>query len=147
MRKEQELSHLEKAITIAVTDHRGQRDKAGRPYILHPLRLMQECSTEAEMIVAVLHDVIEDTDVTTDHLEREGFDTEVIQALRCLTKTKGEHYPDFIERVSKNQLARRVKILDLTDNLDASRLTSFTDADGTRLKRYIDALTYLRSET
>ncbi len=141
------MSHLEKAITIAVTAHRGQRDKAGQPYILHPLRLMQKCSTEAEMIVAVLHDVIEDTDVTTDHLEREGFDTEVIQALRCLTKTKGEHYPDFIERVSKNQLARRVKILDLTDNMDASRLTSFTDADGTRLKRYIDALTYLRSKT
>ena len=141
------MSDLEKALCIAVTAHRGQRDKAGRPYILHPLRLMQKCSTEAEMIVAVLHDVIEDTDVTTDHLEREGFDAEVIQALRCLTKTKGEHYPDFIERVSKNQLARRVKILDLTDNMDASRLTSFTDADAARMKRYIAALAYLRRET
>lgn len=141
------MSDLEKAISIAVTAHRGQRDKAGQPYILHPLRLMQKCSTEAEMIVAVLHDVIEDTDVTIDHLEQEGFNAEVIQALRCLTKTKGEHYPDFIERVSKNQLARRVKIVDLTDNMDASRLTSFTDADAARMKRYIAALAYLRRET
>ena len=93
------MSDLEKAISIAVTAHRGQRDKAGKPYILHPLRLMQKCATEAEMIVAVLHDVIEDTDVSIDDLEREGFDTEVLQALLCLTKAKGESYPDFIARV------------------------------------------------
>ena len=140
------MSQLEKAISIAVTVHRGQRDKAGKPYILHPLRLMHKCATEAEMIVAVLHDVIEDTDVTIDHLEREGFDTEVLQALQCLTKTKGEHYPDFIARVSKNDLARRVKIVDLTDNMDCSRLTSFTEADAARMKRYTEAMAYLRSE-
>jgi len=139
------MSDLEKAISIAVTAHRGQRDKAGKPYILHPLRLMQKCATEAEMIVAVLHDVIEDTDVTIDYLEREGFDTEVLQALRCLTKAKGEPYPDFIARVSKNDLARRVKIVDLTDNMDCSRLTSFTEADAARMKRYTEAMAYLRS--
>ena len=141
------MGTIETALSIAVDAHRGQRDKAGKPYILHPLRLMHKCATDAEMIVAVLHDVMEDTEVTAGNLEREGFGQDVIQALQCLTKVKGESYPDFIKRVSANGLARKVKMLDLADNMDCSRLSTFTDADAARMKRYTEAMAYLRSDT
>lgn len=141
------MGTIETALSIAVAAHRGQRDKAGKPYILHPLRLMHKCATETEMIVAVLHDVLEDTEITADQFEREGFGQDVIQALECLTKVKGESYPDFIKRVSTNPLARRVKLLDLADNMDRSRLSTFTDADAARMERYPDAMAYLRSDT
>jgi (p)ppGpp synthase/HD superfamily hydrolase len=130
------MSMLERAIGLAVEVHHGQRDKADKPYILHPLRLMLQCETEELQIVAVLHDVIEDSSTTPDNLRELGFSDEVIDALACLTKRKGEDYCAFIERAKANPLARRVKELDLT---------KLTESDSLRIRKYICALSQLRS--
>jgi len=137
------ISSLEKAISIAAQAHEGQSDKAGAPYILHPLRVMMKMSTEAERITAVLHDVIEDTDWTIERLRREGFRAEILDALDCLTKQDGEEYGKFIERVKLNPLAVKVKMADLEDNLDVARLKNVTEADTKRLEKYKQALLML----
>jgi (p)ppGpp synthase/HD superfamily hydrolase len=134
------MSTLEKAISIAALAHAGQRDKAGAPYILHPLRVMMKMTTEQERITAVLHDLIEDTDWTIERLAREGFHREIRAAVDCLTKRKGEGYKAFIQRVSLNPLAVTVKLADLEDNLDVSRLKQVTAADEKRIEKYRNAL-------
>ncbi len=133
------MSLLEKAIAIAVNAHSGQVDKAGQPYILHPLRMMLRLDGEAERVVGVLHDVIEDTSVTADDLRREGFPDEILDALACVTKRKGETYPGFVARAAKNPIARRVKLADLEDNMDVRRLHTVTKRDAKRLTKYLAA--------
>ena len=134
------MSTLERAIQIATEAHKGQLDKAGREYIGHPIRVMEMGKTEDEKIVGVLHDVIEDTDWTFERLEAEGFSQEVINALRCVTKTsENENYDEFIDRVKKNPLAAAVKINDLTDNMDIRRLPYLSDKDVKRPMRYLKA--------
>jgi (p)ppGpp synthase/HD superfamily hydrolase len=127
---------LEKAIAIAVDAHRGQVDKTGNPYILHPLRMMTRFDGEADRIVAVLHDVLEDTSVTADDLCRAGFPDEILDALACVTKRKGETYPGFVARAAKNPIARRVKLADLEDNMDVRRLKRMTERDRKRISKY-----------
>jgi len=137
------MSCLGKAISIAAQAHEGQLDKAGAPYILHPLRVMLKMTTEDEMIVAVLHDVIEDSDLTIERLRQEGFDGEVLAALECLTKRGGEEYWEYIARVRMNPLAIKVKIADLEDNLEVARLNEVTTADEERIEKYRQALQML----
>ncbi|HUV13309.1 MAG TPA: GTP pyrophosphokinase [Acidobacteriota bacterium] len=127
---------LEKAIQIAVNSHQGQKDNAGAPYILHPLRLMMNMDSDSEKIVAVLHDVLEDTSVTADQLRAEGFSDEIIAAIECLTRDEGESYEDFIKRTKGNPLARRVKLADIEDNMNIRRIRNITDQDLQRLERY-----------
>lgn len=141
------MSTLKRAIQIATEAHKGQFDKAGREYIGHPIRVMEMGKTEDEKIVGVLHDVIEDTDWTFERLEAEGFSQEVINALRCVTKTsENENYDEFIDRVKKNPLAASVKINDLTDNMDIRRLPYLSDKDVKRLKKYLKAYKRLTGE-
>jgi (p)ppGpp synthase/HD superfamily hydrolase len=130
---------LEDAILLAVQAHRGQVDKVGQPYALHILRVMFRVETEQERIVAVLHDVIEDTDYTQDHLRELGYSEEVLAALDCLTRRPTETYEQFIERGAANPLARRVKLADLEDNMDIRRLPAITEKDRERLERYIQS--------
>ena len=137
------MSTLEKAISIAAQAHEGQRDKAGAPYILHPLRVMMKMATEAEQITAVLHDVVEDTDWTMEQLQQEGYNREILDALDCLARRDGEEYGDFIKRVKQNPLSVKVKIADLEDNLNVSRLKEVTEADATRFEKYKLALRIL----
>jgi (p)ppGpp synthase/HD superfamily hydrolase len=137
--KEEYTMRLERAIEIAVMAHTGQTDKAGAPYILHPLRVMLKQTSEETMIAAVLHDVVEDSVWSLDGLRAEGFSEAVLEALNCLTKRDGESYEDFIERVKPNPLARRVKRADLEDNMDISRIPEPTERDRERLKRYHQA--------
>ena len=137
------MATLDRAIQIAVRAHSGQIDKGGAPYILHPLRLMFEMNTTVEQIVAVLHDVVEDSQWTLESLRDEGFSEEALAAVDCLTHKKGETYKDFIERVRTNALARDVKIADLADNLDVSRIPELTDTDFQRVKKYQEALAWL----
>lgn len=137
------MSSLGKAISIAAQAHEGQRDKAGAPYILHPLRVMLKMTTEDEMIVAVLHDVIEDSDLTIERLRQEGFASEILDALECLTKRDGEEYWKYIARVRMNPLAIKVKIADLEDNLEVARLKKVTGADAQRIEKYKQALQLL----
>ena len=141
------MSTLKRAIQIATEAHKGQFDKAGREYIGHPIRVMEMGKTEDEKIVGVLHDVIEDTGWTFERLEAEGFSQEIINALRCVTKTsENENYDDFIDRVKKNPLAAAVKINDLTDNMDIRRLPYLSDKDVKRLKKYLKAYKRLTGE-
>ncbi|WP_043414604.1 HD domain-containing protein [Archangium violaceum] len=127
---------LEDAIALAVEAHRGQRDKSGKAYILHPLRVMMRLETDTERMVAILHDVVEDTPWTLERLRGLGYPEEVLGALDCLTKREGETYEAFIERILPHPLARRVKRADLEDNMDVRRLLALTDRDAERLARY-----------
>lgn len=141
------MSTLERAIEIATKAHEGQVDKSGKAYIGHPLRVMEMGKTEDEKIVGMLHDLVEDTDWTFEMLEAEGFSSEVIAALRCVTKvSENENYDAFIERVRKNPLAVAVKINDLTDNMDIRRLPYLSDKDVKRLKKYLKAYKKLTGE-
>lgn len=128
---------LRRAIDIAKEAHKGQVDKAGNEYIDHPLRVMAAGHSVSEKIVGVLHDVVEDTDWTFERLEAEGFITEIIEALKCVTKQwEDEPYDAFIERVKTSPLAVAVKINDLADNMDIRRLKELTDKDLKRLQKY-----------
>jgi len=135
---------LEHAIEIAVEAHKGQTDKGGSPYILHPLRVMMSVDGESEKIVAVLHDVVEDSDWTVDALLAEGFSVEVIEALKTVTKeSEDEDYDLFIQRAMQNPIGRKVKIADLRDNLDVTRISEITDTDVKRINKYKKALKLL----
>lgn len=131
---------LEKAILIATKAHYGQLDKGGQPYILHPLRIMQSCNTDLEKICAVLHDIIEDTNVSLNELREEGFSEDVLVILDLLTKKEHEEYSTFIDRISKNETACRVKIADLQDNMNLSRIENPSIEDKKRVEKYMDAL-------
>jgi (p)ppGpp synthase/HD superfamily hydrolase len=130
------MGTLERAIELAVEHHKGQVDKAGKPYILHPLRLMMSVDNDDEKIVAVMHDIVEDTSITIDELKIEGFSEQVISAIGCVTKEAGEDYSSFIKRISGNPLATKVKLADLEDNMDLSRLETVTEKDLERIKKY-----------
>jgi (p)ppGpp synthase/HD superfamily hydrolase len=139
------MSTIERAISIAAEAHEGVVDKADQPYILHPLRVMLAVISTEERIAAVLHDVIEDTGWTVDQLRQEGFSQIVLQALDALTKREGEEYFAYVRRAGANPVARSVKLADLADNMDLSRLPSPTDRDRARLKRYKAAVALLQS--
>jgi len=132
---------------MAVEAHRGQKDKAEAAYILHPLRVMLYMETETEMMVAVLHDVIEDTKetkkVTIEYLKEAGYSEEVLQAIDCLTRRDGEEYDQFILRVKPNPLARKVKIADLEDNINLERIADTKEDDFKRAAKYRRALAEL----
>lgn len=130
------MAGIEEAIALAVEAHRGQRDRAGAPYVLHPLRMMFRVETDAERMAAVLHDVVEDTDRTLDDLRAEGFPEEVVAAVDHLTRREGEGYDDFVRRAAAHPVARRVKIADLEDNMDVRRTGTVTEEDVERLTRY-----------
>ena len=130
------MATLERAIEIAAKAHAGQVDKAGQPYVLHPLRLMLAVRTPHERMAAVLHDVVEDTAVTLSDLEREGFPLEVIAAVQSLTKLPGEERIEAAHRAAANSIARSVKLADVTDNMDLPRIASPSGQDFARLKEY-----------
>lgn len=141
------MSNLENAISLAVQAHKGQRDKSGRPYILHPLRIMCRLQTDTEMIVALLHDVIEDTTYTLDDLDRMGYASEVIDAVDCLTHREGESYDDYLVRVQTNVIATRVKLYDLEDNMDVRRMKTIEERDVERLRKYRSAYATLLKDS
>ena len=135
---------LERAIEIAVEAHKGQIDKGGSPYILHPLRVMGNVDGESEKIVAVLHDVVEDSNWTFEALLAERFSIEVIEALKSVTKNSdNEDYDSFIQRAMQNRIGRKVKIADIRDNLDVTRISDITDTDVKRINKYKRALKFL----
>lgn len=139
------MSTLSRAIEIAVAAHAGQIDKAGAPYILHPLRVMLSLDSDVERIVGVLHDVVEDCpDWSMDRLRSEGFSQDVLTALAHVTKlSEDEDYGAFIARAAKDPVARQVKRADLVDNLDVRRLPRVSDKDAQRLSKYLAALKQL----
>lgn len=137
---------LEDAILLAVQSHRGARDKAGQPYILHPLRMMLRLDTDEERMAAVLHDVVEDTGVTLADLREAGYPEAVVEAVDHLTARGGETYEEFIRRAARNPIARKVKLADLEDNMDVRRLGPLTPKDLERLERYRQSWNWLRTQ-
>ena len=141
------MATLEQAIELAVKHHKGQYDKGGKPYILHPLRLMMSVDTDDEKIVAVMHDLVEDTHITIAYLRTAGFSEKVLSALDCVTNRDNEDYESFIERIAQNPLATKVKLADLEDNMDLSRISEPSKKDYKRIEKYKRAKTRLSLKT
>ena len=154
------MSTLQRAISIAVEAHEGQVDKGGNPYILHPMRVMMSLRTVDEMIVGVLHDVVEDCSdrgFGWEKLEEEGFSPVILDALKSVTKTPDEEshfktlsgedriiaYLRFVDRAKSNPIGRRVKRADIYDNLNVTRIDKLTEKDLARLNQYKVALQHL----
>ena len=137
---------IEKSLSIALRAYAGKTDKAGHEYILHPLRIMAKMKSDEEMSVALLHDVIEDSDITAEQLLAEGIPTEVVDAVVCLTKNEGEDYQDFVARTKKNTLAKKVKTADIEDNIDVLRLAFLDGTAIARIKKYHAAWRFLNDD-
>ena len=131
---------LERAIAIALRAHQGQTDRSGNPYILHPLHLMDQMDSEFERMAAVLHDVVEDTEVTLADLEAAGFPQQVTEAVRLLTHDKSAvSYQEYVRRLRHNDLARKIKLADLEHNMDIRRTVPVEEGDLPRLRKYQEA--------
>jgi len=139
------MGTLDKAIRIAAVAFEGKYDKGGHPYILHLLNVMGQVDQNYEelMIVAVLHDLIEDTDWTLKMLRDEGFSKQVVDNISVLTHKRGEPYVDYIKRIDCHYLSRAVKIADLRHNSDIHRMKGLRDKDFIRLVKYHKAYNYL----
>lgn len=127
---------IEIALNLALKAHAGQVDKAGKPYILHPLRLMHRFTDPEEQAVALLHDVIEDSEMTAEDLIDQGISQDVVDAVVALTRGALESYSQFIARIGTNELARKVKMADIEDNLHVLRLGKLSDLDLKRIAKY-----------
>ena len=136
----------QQALAIAEDAHKGQVDKAVVAYIHHPLYVASLVEGELAKTVALLHDVVEDSDWTLEDLRKEGLLEEVVQAVGILTKKRNENYEEYILRVKQNPLARQVKLADLKHNSDLSRLANVTDRDRKRVAKYQKAIAYLSEE-
>lgn len=131
------MATLERAIALAVIAHDGQQDKAGAPYILHPLRVMMGLQREEERMAAVLHDVVEDSQITLEMLRAEGFSERVLRVVDLLTHRAGDDHESYIQRLQQDPVARRIKRLDMEDNMDIRRLnTQPGERDWQRLAKY-----------
>ena len=130
------MSTMQRAVQIAKIAHEGQLDRAGRPYIFHPVRVMRRVNSEFEKMAALLHDVVEDSNVTLDDLKREGFPPEVVAAVAALTKLPGETRLDAAKRAAADPIARRVKLADNADNMNIKRIPNPTAKDYERLREY-----------
>lgn len=134
-----------KAMRIAYDAHHGQLDKTGTPYIFHPFHVAETMTSEAAVIVALLHDVIEDTDITPEALAQEGFSEDILIALSLLTHNPAEEYMDYISRLSTCPLALEVKLGDLRHNSDTTRLDSLDAQMEARQKKYAKAIHLLEA--
>jgi (p)ppGpp synthase/HD superfamily hydrolase len=143
--------NINTAIAIAAKAHDGQTDKAGAPYIWHPIRIALGMKTDDERLAAILHDVVEDTvddaePVTIEMLIAAGLSGEALTAVRLLTKPKGADYQEYLKPIKEHEVARAVKLGDLADNMDITRLEAITDKDHSRLNRYFEAKAFLQSK-
>jgi hypothetical protein len=140
------MATLQKAIEIAVAAHAAQLNKAGQPYVLHPLRVMLSLNTEEERIVGVLHDVVEDTATTMEDLRQAGFSIRVLTALALVTHQKGVPYAEYIARCADNPIAKAVKLADLRDNAGLDRIlcrAELLTRDLRRIHRYVLSYKFL----
>ena len=131
-----------KAMKIAYDAHNGQIDKSGVPYIFHPIHLAEQMQNENECIVAILHDVVEDTNITFEELEKE-FSSTVIEALKLLTHDASVNYMDYIRNIKDNPIAKVVKLADLHHNSDVTRLQKRSEKDIKRNQKYAEAIRIL----
>lgn len=137
------LPLFDKAAEIALRAHQGQTDKAGKPYIGHVTRVSSRCHTSSAKVVALLHDVLEDTDTTPEDLLHQGFPQDIIDCLLLMTRQDGQDYEEYVRRLSANPVCREVKIADLEDNMDIRRLPSLKERDLLRIQKYHKAWKFL----
>lgn len=138
---------VKKTLKICCAAHEGQVDKSGLPYLLHPVHLAEQMSTEEEICAALLHDTIEDTSLTPDDLRREGIPERVVQALLLLTHDPEVPYMDYVRKIRQNGIARKVKLADLKHNSDLSRLDTVTEKDRKRREKYLKAIEILSDKS
>lgn len=143
MTKEESARLLDLAAGICVAAHCGQRDKSGNAYFMHPVRVAMRCASDDERIVALLHDTIEDTDVTAAELLEKGFPQYIVDGVLSVTKRDGEDYDSFVARAKSNPLGRAVKLRDIEDNLDVLRLESVSPEMAARFNKYLRARRFL----
>lgn len=141
------MLNLIKAYIICFIKHFKQKDKAGKPYYLHPMRVSKNVKTIKEKQVALLHDIIEDTDINANDLKKYGFDNEIINAIKLLSKNKNTNYLEYITNIKENDLARTIKISDLKDNMNLKRLKIIRDKDIKRQEKYKKALNFLENRS
>ena len=137
---------LSLAITVATEAHKDQVDKGGNPYILHPKAVADSLDSTENKIVAYLHDVCEDTDITFDDLKDMGFTDRIVNSVRILTKTDDISYDDYLKSVKKDSNAWHVKMADIKNNMDLSRIPNPTEKDFARLEKYKKALAFLEGK-
>ena len=134
---------VKKAVAVAYEAHRGMFDRGGFPYICHPLHVAEQMTTEDSTVAALLHDVVEDTNMTLDDLRALGFNKEVMRALTLLTHDKSVPYMAYVAKIKTNRIAREVKLADLRHNSDISRLPGVSGVDLERLEKYKKAIALL----
>ena len=135
-----------KALKLSFEAHKNQVDKSGMPYVYHPFHVAEQMKTEETVIVALLHDVVEDTDLTLDDIRAQGFPESVVEALALLTHDDAVPYLDYVAAVKKNPIARSVKLADLLHNSDLSRLDKVDEKAEKRIKKYQDAIALLKEK-
>ena len=132
-----------RALQICFDAHKDQVDKSQIPYVFHPFHLADQMQTEAETVVALLHDVVEDSVYTFADLEKEGFGEEIINALKLLTHNDGSKYMDYVAKIKENPLAKAVKLADLKHNSDITRLDVIDEKALKRRDTYLEAIKFL----
>lgn len=132
-----------KAMKISFEAHKNQTDKNGMPYIFHPIHLAEQMTDEKTICVALLHDVVEDTDITFEQLKKEGFTRDIIDALKLLTHNESVSYMDYIKEIKTNAIATAVKLTDLKHNSDLSRLDTVDEKAKKRVEKYKKAIELL----
>lgn len=134
-----------KALKLCFEAHKDQVDKSGMPYVFHPFHLAEQMRDEVTTIVALLHDVMEDTDYTLEDLERMGFPQEALEALALLTHDPWVHYMDYVKQIKKNPVAKAVKLADLRHNSDLNRLDVVDQKAIERAEKYHRAIALLEA--
>ncbi len=138
--------YLHKAITIACEAHQGQSSINGEPYILHPLRLLIKAKSNEERIIAILHDVIEKTNISLADLKNKGFDQNIISSIDSLSRRRGESYVDYIGRLMQNRISVKIKLLDLADNIKMHSENNENGIYDVKINQYKNALKQIRSK-
>ena len=138
--------YLHKAITIACEAHQGQSSINGEPYILHPLRLLIKSKSNEERIIAVLHDVIEKSNISLADLKNKGFDQNIISSIDSLSRRRSESYFDYIRRLMQNRISVKIKLLDLTDNIKIHNENNDNGIYDAKINKYKNALKQIRSK-
>ena len=132
-----------KALRLCFDAHKEQNDKSGLPYVFHPFHLAEQMETEETTIVALLHDIVEDTNITLAELSEKEFDGAVIEALALLTHDKDADYMDYVRAIKQNHIAKAVKLADLRHNSDLTRLDVIDEKALKRRETYLEAIDFL----
>lgn len=134
------------ALKLCFEAHKEQIDKSGMPYVFHPFHLAEQMTDEETTIVALLHDVVEDTDYTIDSLREMGFNEAVLEAIELMTHDDDTPYMDYVAKIKTNSIAKAVKLADLKHNSDITRLEIVTNNDQKRVDKYLQAIELLEEK-